>query len=84
MSKLKIKKEDRRKKILSLKIVFDAVYIFFKKKFDTQFCGTHLKCSTYTEFKYIDNINPIIDKIVSAIDVKGVILGIRSGLSWLL
>lgn len=52
-----------------------------RKKFDTQFCGTHLKCSTYTEFKYIDNINPIIDKIVSAIDVKGIIYYIDNELN---
>ena len=44
-----------------------------KKRNGLHYCGTHLNCTSYTEFNTIEITRPTIDKSVSAIDIQGII-----------
>lgn len=75
-----IEKSRRIKKTISSNEQCNAIRIdgnrcTRRKKFDSSFCGTHLNCQFPMEefIPPIDAICPIIDKIVSAIDVHGII-----------
>ena len=73
-----IKKTQRTRKTISANEQCNATRIdgnrcTRKKRNELHYCGTHLNCTSYTEFNTIETVQPIIDKSVSAIDIQGII-----------
>ena len=72
------KKTHRTRKTISISEQCNATRIdgnrcTRRKRTDLHYCGTHLNCTSYTEFNTMEPIRPIIDKSVSAIDIQGII-----------